>query len=164
MTSQWPAVRALLLLIAANLLPWALGRLCRGRWGAPLDLGFQLSGGRRLLGDHKTWRGLAVALVGTTLLATALRLSWWVGAAFGALSMLGDCLSSAWKRYRGFPPGRETFAIDQLPEALLPLLVLRETLGLSWLQLTTVTAVFALLDMLSMRVRHPQPRRSPAHE
>jgi len=155
MMSQWPAARALLLLIVANLLPWGLGRLCRGRWGAPLDFGLALPGGRRLLGDHKTWRGLGVALIGTALLATALRLPWWVGAEFGALAMLGDCLSSAWKRYRGYAPGRETFGIDQFPEALLPLAVLRGVLGLSWTQVLAVTAAFALLDVLSMRVRHP---------
>jgi hypothetical protein len=154
--SQWPAASALLLLIAANLLPWALGRLCQGRWGAPLDFGFARPDGRRLLGDHKTWRGLAAALFGTTLLARALGLPWWVGAEFGALAMLGDCFSSAWKRYRRYGPGRETFAMDQLPEALLPLIVMRGTLSLSWLQVIAVTAVFALLDMLSMRVRHPR--------
>lgn len=164
MTSQWHAARALVLLITANLLPWALGRLCRGRWGAPLDLGCTLPGGRRLLGDHKTWRGLAGAILGTALLATALRLPSWVGAAFGALSMLGDCLSSAWKRYRGYAPGHETFAVDQVPEALLPLIVLRAPLSISWMQVAVVTAVFVFIDMLSMRVRHPTRPIGRAHQ
>ena len=144
-----------MLLVVANFLPWALGRLCRRRWAAPLDLGFKLPDGRRLLGDHKTWRGFGVAVVGTALLAAATQLSWWRGAEFAALSMSGDSLSSAWKRYRGYVPGRETFAIDQLPEALFPLIVLRESLNLSWTQVVMVTAAFMLLDILSMRLRHP---------
>jgi len=162
--SYWPAARALVLLITANLLPWVLGRLCQGRWGAPLDFGLQLSGGRRFLGDHKPWRGLAAALVGVALLGRALGLPWWTGAGFGALSMLGDCLSSAWKRYRGYAPGRDTLLIDQLPEALLPLIGLRAALGLGWMQVIVVTAVFGLLDMLSLRVRHPSRATVRAHE
>lgn len=157
MSSLWPAA-ALSLLIAANLLPWALGRLCRGHWAAPLDFGCTLRGGGRLLGGHKTWRGFIAAVIGTALVAMTLRLPWWIGAAFGALAMLGDCLSSAWKRYRGYAPGRETFAIDQLPEALVPLIVLWQTLGLSWLQVIAVTLTFVLLDVLSMRLRHPARR------
>ncbi len=154
------SAKALALLITANLLPWALGRLSHGRWGAPLDFGLELWDGRRLLGDHKTWRGLGAAIVGCALVATGLRLPWWLGVQIGALSMLGDCLSSAWKRRRGHTPGRETFGIDQLPEALLPLIVLRQPLGLGWVQIVVAGTIFAVLDVLSMRVRHPS--RGPA--
>src|ERR1700742_2658582 len=99
---SWPAlIDALLLLIGANLMPWALGRTC-GSWGAaPLDGGLTLRDGRRLLGSHKTWRGLGAAIVGCAITAGMLRLHWWLGVEFGCLSMLGDALSSAWKRRRG---------------------------------------------------------------
>jgi hypothetical protein len=58
-----------------------------------------------------------------------------------------------------FAPGREVPVVDQLPEALLPLIVLRESLGLDGVSIMTVTGVFALLDVLSTRARH----RSPAN-
>jgi CDP-2,3-bis-(O-geranylgeranyl)-sn-glycerol synthase len=61
----WSAsTTALLLLIVANLLPWTAGRVCGSRWDTPLDLGLRLWDRRRLLGDHKTWRGVAVAIAG----------------------------------------------------------------------------------------------------
>jgi CDP-2,3-bis-(O-geranylgeranyl)-sn-glycerol synthase len=155
-----PFTNALLLLICANLLPWAAGRLLGAYWSAPLDLGTCLHDGRRLLGAHKTWRGLAAAIAGCALAAEVVGLQWWIGALFGALSMLGDSISSWWKRRRGYAPGRETFGLDQLPEALLPLIVLRIPLGLAWVDVALAAAVFAALDILSTRVRHPCPSAS----
>jgi CDP-archaeol synthase len=58
----------------ANVMPWALAWLCRGRGAAPLDLGLRLPDGARLLGDHKTWRGLAGSVVACALVVFAGRL------------------------------------------------------------------------------------------
>ena len=91
-----------------------------------------------------------------------MQLHWWLGARFGALSMLADSLSSAWKRHRGYEPGRETFGLDQLPEALLPLIVLRMPLGLGWVQIALVAAVFAVLDIVCTRLRLPASTPSPS--
>jgi hypothetical protein len=78
-----------------------------------------------------------------------------LGAELGALSMVGDCISSAWKRRMGLPPGRDTMWLDQLPEALLPLAVLRVPLGLAWVQVAGVVAVFTVLNAVSLKARHP---------
>jgi hypothetical protein len=155
------AVRALCLLVAANMLPWAVGRVCGARWDAPIDFGARLKDGRRLLGSHKTWRGVAAAIAGCAVTAELLQLDWWLGAGFGTLSMLGDCLSSAWKRFRGYAPGREIFVLDQLPEALLPLSILHVPLGLGWADVTLVVAVFAALDVAGTRVRNPASQQRP---
>ena len=156
---SWPAViNSLLLLIVANLMPWALGRTCGSRWAAPLDCGITLGDGRRLLGSHKTWRGLGAALVGCAITAGMLRLHWWLGVGFGCLSMLGDALSSAWKRRRGREPGQDDPGLDQLPEALLPLVALQGPLNLGWKEIVLVTAFFAILNLISLRVRHPRRR------
>lgn len=156
--SWLPFSNALLLLIVANLLPWAVGRACGKRWRAPLDFGLSLREGRPLLGGHKTWRGVAAAIAGCAVAAALLHLRWWLGAAFGALSMLGDSISSAWKRLRGHEPGHESFGLYQLPEALLPLIVLRGALDLGWLDIVLATTAFAVLDVISARVRHPHRR------
>jgi len=153
---SWPAtLNALLLLIVANSLPWVLGCTCGSRWAAPLDCGLILRDGRRLLGSHKTWRGLAAALVGCAITAELLGLHWWLGAQFAALSMLGDAISSAFKRRRGRHPGQEDVGLDQLPEALLPLIVLCDALSLGWKEIALVTVVFAIVDLISLRIRHP---------
>jgi len=48
--------------------------------------------------------------------------------------------------------------LDQLPEALLPLIVLRGALGLDWVEIAMVAAAFAALDIVSTRIRHPSAR------
>jgi hypothetical protein len=156
---SWPAViNSMLLLIVANLVPWALGRTCGSWWAAPLDFGVTLRDGRRLLGSHKTWRGLGAAIVGCAITGRLLGLNWWLGVEFACLSMLGDALSSAWKRRRGREPGADDPGLDQLPEALLPLAALRGQLHLGWKEIVLVTAVFAIMNLISLRVRHPRRR------
>lgn len=151
------AARALLLLILANSLPWLLGRVLKGRWAAPLDLGLMLPDGRRLLGGHKTWRGAAAAACGCTIAAWLSGLHWWTGTAFAALSLLGDALSSLCKRRLAVAPGREVVLLDQLPEALLPLIALRASLALDPAAIAAVAGTFTLLDVLATAIR--QPRR-----
>jgi CDP-2,3-bis-(O-geranylgeranyl)-sn-glycerol synthase len=61
--------------------------------------------------------------------------------------MVGDALSSFVKRRLGITPSGRATGIDQIPEALLPLLVIRGTLGLSWLQVAVITLVFFALEI-----------------
>ncbi len=149
---------AMILLIMANLMPWALGLMCGSRWAAPMDCGMVWRDGTRLLGSHKTWRGLAVSLLGCGGTSALLGMHWWFGVRFAALSMLGDAISSALKRRRGREPGQDDVGLDQLPEALLPLIVFRHALKLDWWEIVLVTTVFAVLDLISLRVRNPRRR------
>jgi CDP-2,3-bis-(O-geranylgeranyl)-sn-glycerol synthase len=153
------AARALLLLILANSLPWIAGRMLGPRWGVPLDLGATLPDGRRLLGSHKTWRGVAAGVGGCALAAAVVGLPRWTGAAFATLAMLGDAFSSFCKRRLGIAPGRDLPLLDQLPEALLPLLVLHASLALNPTGIAAVAGAFTLLDMLASGIR----RRGAAH-
>jgi len=152
------ATNSLSLLIMANLVPWALGRTCGNRWAAPLDCGMTLRDGRRLLGAHKTWRGLVAAVAACAGTAELLGVHWWLGMEFAALSMLGDAISSAWKRRRGREPGEDDPGLDQLPEALLPLIVLHAPFNLGWKEIALVTTIFTVLNFFSLRVRHPRRR------
>jgi len=145
--------RALLLLVAANSLPWLLGRLLRERPATALDFGLVLPDGRTLFGAHKTWRGLLAGVLGCTLTAALCGLPWLLGLEFGALSLSGDALSSALKRRLDIRPGTEIAGLDQLPEALLPLTLLRLPLGLDWLDVAVSAAAFTLLDLVAARLR-----------
>ncbi len=153
---QSAVAEALALTVLAHATPWALGRLLGARLCAPLDAGLTLSDGERLLGAHKTWRGLVgavlVCALATALLGRGVRL----GAAFGLLAMLGDSGASLVKRRMRLAPGRERIGLDQLPEALLPLLSLAQSLGITALEALGVAVAFALLDLASMRLRHPR--------
>lgn len=151
-------LRALLLLLTANGGPWLAAKVFRHHWGAPVDLGLTRADGRRLLGSHKTWRGLVAGVLCSALTACLVGLSWTVGAGVGALSLLGDLLSSAWKRWRGHAPGVGVPLIDQVPESLLPLAFLAWPLGLNLTGVVVVVVVFALLNMATMAFRERQTR------
>jgi CDP-archaeol synthase len=140
-------LRLLLLLAAANSAPIAAKRLCGARWATPLDGGLHFVDGRPLLGPSKTVRGLVAALIATALLAMLLGLPPAQGALIGAMSMLGDALSSFAKRRLGIASSGRATGIDQIPEALLPLLAAKGPFDLSWLQIALITLAFFLLEM-----------------
>jgi hypothetical protein len=152
---------ALLLVIVANVAPWAAGRFLSGHFQAALDAGAKLPDGRRVLGDHKTWRGVVIGVFACGLVAWLLRYPLLLGVAFGALSLAADAASSFAKRRLRLQPGAEVPGVDQLPEALVPLLVLSRPLGLRPLESVAIAFVFLVLDLAAMRLRHPERRADP---
>ena len=147
-------LQAFALLITANVVPVIVGKLARERAALPLDFGRVLPDGERLFGSHKTWRGLASAVVTCALLASSFDLPVWLGAGFAALSLLADACSSAVKRRMRLKPGSEVLGLDQLAEALVPLLVFSGPLGLQAGEITFVTAAFVLVDAATAGLRH----------
>lgn len=147
MDDLWLSVRLLLLLGVANSAPIAAKHLFGRRWSAPLDAGWRFVDGRPLLGASKTVRGFVAAVAGAAVVAELLGFSLRLGAEVGALAMVGDALSSFVKRRLGITPSGRATGIDQIPEALLPLLVIRGTLGLSWLQVAVITLAFFALEI-----------------
>jgi CDP-2,3-bis-(O-geranylgeranyl)-sn-glycerol synthase len=139
-------LRLLLLLTAANTAPILCKRVLGARWSAPIDFGRRFVDGRPWLGPSKTWRGLLSAVLAAGVLAPVLGFPPAAGAAAGLLAMAGDALSSFLKRRLGIPSSGQAFAIDQLPESLLPLLVLQAPLGLPWGVVAGVTLAFVLLE------------------
>jgi CDP-2,3-bis-(O-geranylgeranyl)-sn-glycerol synthase len=146
---------ALLLVIVANVAPWMAGRYFPNLWRAPLDGGAKLADGNRVLGDHKTWRGVVAALIGCGVAARLLRYPLLLGIVFGVLSLAADSVSSFVKRRLRLQPGAEIPGLDQLPEALVPLLVLAQPLGLGFIESLAVAAIFLIMDLAVMRLRHP---------
>ncbi|MGZ3196746.1 MAG: CDP-archaeol synthase [Croceibacterium sp.] len=145
-------VRLLLLLGVANSAPIVAKLLLGTRWNAPLDMGLHFMDRRPLLGSSKTVRGFVAAVAGATLAAPLLGLSLGLGAGVGALAMVGDALSSFAKRRLDIAPSGRATGIDQLPEALLPLLVVRTTLALSLLQIGAIALAFLVLEIVLARV------------
>jgi CDP-2,3-bis-(O-geranylgeranyl)-sn-glycerol synthase len=146
--------RALLMVGTASTVPWAVGRACGDRWAAPLDFGLLLWDGKRLLGSHKTWRGFVAGVAASGLVGSFVGLDPLVGTGIGAAALAGDALSSAIKRRLDRRPGTEIWGLDQIPEALLPLWIFREPLGLSPWQVLAVVAVFMLVDLWAVPLRH----------
>ena len=123
-------LKLLLMLFAANGAPVLATRVLDGHGAWPVDGGRHWCDGRPLFGPSKTWRGLVMALLAAGSLAPLLGWPVGVGLAIGVGAMAGDLLSSFVKRRLGRPSSSQALGIDQIPEALLPLLAVRETLAL----------------------------------
>lgn len=154
MDEVWLGLRLLVLITVANSAPILAKKLAGRRWSQPLDGGARFIDGRPLLGKSKTWRGLAAAVVACTVAAPLLGFNADHGALAGLLAMAGDAISSFIKRRRGLEPSAQAFGLDQVPEALLPLLALRPGLELSWVLVGGVTLAFLLLETPAARLSH----------
>jgi hypothetical protein len=142
----------LLLLGVANGTPIFAKRLLGDRFAAPLDGGAVLADGRPLFGSSKTIRGIVLSILVTALAAAVLGFGWAIGAGFAAASLAGDLLSSFVKRRLGLPSQAQAAGLDQVPEALLPLLCYRAALGLAWADVALLTVAFIVLELALSRV------------
>lgn len=153
---------------AANAAPVVVAKLplLRG-WNAPLDGGRSFRG-RRLLGSHKTWRGVVSGMVAATLVL------WWqqylvaqggglaelvasidyeslptliVGPLLAIGALGGDAVKSFFKRRRGIPAGKPWFPFDQL-DIFLGAIIVMPFVVLSFAQYVWV-AVICLLAQLA---------------
>ncbi len=132
------------LIIVANASPIVTALAMRNRFNYPVDCGRILTDGMPLFGESKTIRGLVAAVSLTTVAAMLIGHPAIYGTLVGAYSMLGDLLSSFVKRRVKLPPSSRARVLDQLPEALLPTLVLAHEVGLSVGEVTVVVVVFFL--------------------
>jgi CDP-2,3-bis-(O-geranylgeranyl)-sn-glycerol synthase len=154
MESLFDEICALALLIAANSVPVIVAQLAGERWAVPLDFGWVLPDGERLFGSHKTWRGLVSGVAACTGVGILFALGPGIGAGFACASLLADAVSSAAKRRLHLQPGTESVGLDQIGEALLPLVLFAKSLSLGWGDVVVVTAAFTALDIATARLRH----------
>lgn len=141
------AIKLALLIIIANGMP-VLARLLLGdRGNRPVDAGLRLADGDRLFGESKTWRGIVFSLWSTTLIAPLLGFSLLLGFVVAAGAMAGDLLSSFCKRRLGYPPSARLSLVDQLPESLLPAMMVGVLLGLNVWQVIAAVVIFVLSDI-----------------
>lgn len=150
----------LVLLLVANGAPIVARGLLGARCRHPVDGGWALPDGRRLFGDGKTWIGLAASAVSTSIVAAILGMSPRLGLAIALLAMIGDLFASFTKRRLGVASGAITHGLDQMPEALLPALLLGPALGLSIRDALAAAVVFVLIGLLlQVLATPPYPRR-----
>ena len=142
------SMHLLILVIAANSTPVLLARIMGDRLKQPIDGGRRFVDGRPLLGNSKTWRGLLGAVIVCAAVAHLLGYTVFFGAACGALAMLGDLLSSFSKRRLQMQSSSKAPFIDQVPESLLPALVFKSALALSWMDILLLTVAFTALEVV----------------
>ncbi len=141
-------LQLLFLIIVANGSP-IIGRwMMNGYWEMPIDGGAVFIDGRPILGNSKTYRGLACSLVGTLLAGALVGLSWKISLIVSLLAMVGDCLSSFVKRRFGYPSGAKALGLDQIPESLFPMLGLWNVLNFSALSLGLTVVIFVVVELV----------------
>jgi len=145
-------IRLLLLLFLANGTPVMVKKLLGNRWSYPLDWHHKFLDGRPLFGRSKTIRGVALAIVSTTVGAALLGLGWRIGVLVGTLAMVGDLSSSFLKRRLGRLSSTPALGLDQIPESLFPLLGCVGPLSLTVVDVAIGVAVFFVAELLVSRV------------
>lgn len=141
-------MQLLVLLIVANGAPVLARLLLRQKLAWPLDLGRNFTDGRRLLGPGKTFRGVVAALLATSLFAILLGLPFLVGVLVGFGAMVGDALSSFIKRRVGVAPHTSLLGVDQIPESLLPLILIQPILDADDLTLLGILLAFCIAELV----------------
>jgi hypothetical protein len=144
--------RILLLLTVANGAPVLAAKLLADRWAHPIDAGVVCRDGHPVLGRSKTVRGLAASLLATAACAPVVELMFIDGLLLAAAAMAGDLAASFIKRRMGLAPSSMAFGLDQIPETLLPCLVLAERLGLSWGDIIAVVGCFLVGELVVSRL------------
>jgi CDP-2,3-bis-(O-geranylgeranyl)-sn-glycerol synthase len=111
----------LTLLAVANGTPVIAAKLLGKDDALPLDGNATLSDGRPLFGSSKTIRGVVLSVALTTIAAPLIGLTWQVGVVVAIGAMIGDLFSSFVKRRLGMSSSSKFTGLDQIPEALIPL-------------------------------------------
>jgi hypothetical protein len=140
-------IKLLGLLVLANGAPVLARKLLGSRWDTPVDGNIKLPDQHPIFGRSKTIRGFVSAILATAIIAPVLGFSWEQGALIGLMTMVGDLISSFIKRRLKMPPSSRAVGLDQIPETLLPLLVIKTPLGLSWFDVLTIVLVFLVLEV-----------------
>lgn len=145
-------LQLLVLLGIANGAPVLAKKLLDGIAAWPLDGGMHFYDGRPLFGRSKTVRGIILSLIATTAAAPLLELRPAVGALLAATAMAGDLFSSFVKRRLGRPPSGRATGLDQIPEALLPLIACRSALSLTAADILVGVAAFFAGEVVLSRL------------
>ena len=145
-------LKLLVLLIVANGTPILIRRIMGSRLNFPVDAHKNWIDQRPLLGSSKTWRGLISSIAVTTVAGLLLSFHWSIGFIIAAGAMAGDLLSSFIKRRIGIATHDMAIVIDQVPESLVPLLLVAGTLSLTGMEILVLTFAFFIIELLLSKI------------
>jgi len=142
----------LILIIAANAGPIIIKSLLGTRWGQAVDGGLKFIDGQPLFGKSKTWRGLIASLIITPVIALMLGYSIQTGIIISLLAMTGDLFSSFVKRRLKLPTSSMAPLLDQVPESLLPSVIMMQTFNLTLFSVLILVLFFMIFELFVSRV------------
>jgi CDP-archaeol synthase len=138
----------LLLLITANCTPVLARLFFRNHFDIPLDCNKLFYDDKPFFGHTKTVRGILSSLFLTSLMAFAIDVPVAIGVLISCYAMTGDLLSSFFKRRLAIPSSQSAPVLDQLPESMLPLLMVNSYFNLGWTDAVIVLLAFFIVDLV----------------
>ena len=134
------------------------------KWNWPVD-GYLMFRGKRVLGDHKTVRGIICGtltgflffllqrlvrntFLGSWELVDYSKLPFYTGFLLGLGGLIGDSTKSFFKRQIGVEPGKSFFPWDQIDWILGTALVWKIMADISWKQTTLLVLMGFVLHMI----------------
>ena len=141
-------IHLLLLIIIANGAPIVIRAVMGSRLDCAIDFGYRLPDDRPLFGSSKTWRGVFGAVLFTSIGAIVLGYSAFTGAQIAIYAVLGDILSSFIKRRLGMAPSSMAPLLDQVPESLLPAVMLMDIFELDIQSIIILVSLFIVMELL----------------
>jgi hypothetical protein len=155
-------LKLLTLIVIANGAPVVAQKLLGKCWQFPLDAGKDFIDRKPLFGVTKTWRGIFSACFLTSIAAWILQLQIVAGILIALCAMLGDLFSSFIKRRLGMSPSTFALGLDQIPESLLPLLMVKYFAPLllppslqgdvTWVLVWQVVTMFLVTELLLSKI------------
>ncbi|MCP5246447.1 MAG: CDP-archaeol synthase [Burkholderiales bacterium] len=136
----------LALVITANGAPIALRYLAGHKMAYPVDFHIYFIDQKRLFGNTKTWRGLMASLLLTCPAAVLLDYDLKTGFLIAAGAMSGDLLSSFIKRRLNMRPSSMAPLLDQVPESLIPALLVMHSFHLTAHTIIYLVILFFVLE------------------
>ncbi len=142
----------LLLIIVANGAPILIRELLNNRHNLAVDFGKNLPDDRPIFGASKTWRGIFASLIATAVAA------WWlgygpkIGFLIALYAILGDLLASFIKRRLAIAPSGMAPLLDQVPESLLPALMMMQIFGLAISSVLLLVLIFIFIELTISKV------------
>jgi CDP-2,3-bis-(O-geranylgeranyl)-sn-glycerol synthase len=122
--------------------------LLQEKLATPVDCGAKLADHKPVFGYSKTWRGIAGAIILTSVAAAVLGYEFATGAQIAIYALSGDLFSSFIKRRLGMAPSSMAPLLDQVPESLLPALMLKNTFGLDMQAIIILVGMFIVLELM----------------
>lgn len=99
------------------------------------------------MGQSKSWAGIFCSLTACILAGMLLSLPFRAGIYASVAAMMGDLGASFIKRRLGIAVSAPAPALDQIPEALLPILALRNLLPFTFSDVVLVLTLFTVGEM-----------------
>lgn len=140
------------LLALANGSPIFATKLFGQRWAYPVDGHLRFVDGRRFFGPSKTLRGVVLATLVTAGGAAYIGVGWLAGALLGCSAMGGDLCSSFVKRRLGMAPSSKALGLDQIPEALFPVIVCQHWFHFTGTEIAVIIILFFVGSILLSQI------------